>query len=200
MIALLRGKLLVKEPTRIVLDVNGIGFELRVPLSTSSRLDETGNEVELLVEMEVTRSGFELFGFATKKEQEVFRLITSVKGVGACAALNLLSRFEPDEVVTAISQQNTRLLRSVPGIGEKKAAEILKASQETGDLGRQTEDRAPKTEHQTGSISAIKADAVMALVSLGLSRREAQDRLSRLRIEPDTSLQELLKKALTQNR
>ena len=200
MIALLRGKLLVKEPTRIVLDVNGIGFELRVPLSTSSRLDETGNEVELLVEMEVTRSGFELFGFATKKEQEVFRLITSVKGVGARAALNLLSRFEPDEVVTAISQQNTRLLRSVPGIGEKKAAEILKASQETGDLGRQTEDRAPKTEHQTGSISAIKADAVMALVSLGLSRREAQDRLSRLRIEPDTSLQELLKKALTQNR
>ncbi|MGQ9708146.1 MAG: Holliday junction branch migration protein RuvA [bacterium] len=196
MIALLRGKLAVKEPTRIILDVNGIGFELRIPLSTSERLAEPGNEVSLLIATQFTRAGFELFGFATEKEQNVFRLITSVKGVGPRAALNLLSRFDPDEVFEAIAQKDVELLRSVPGIGEKKAAEILKRIDSTLKESPVSTGKEPIVQ----KISAIQKDAIAALVSLGLSRKEAQERLSRLRIESQTSLNELLKKALAQNR
>lgn len=194
MIATLRGKVIIKEPTRVVLDVNGIGFELRVPLSTSSRLPEPGNEATVLIAMEFTKAGVELFGFFDKKEQEVFRLITAVRGVGPRAALNLLSRFEPDEVVEAIRNKDMGFLRSVPGIGEKKAAEILK---QFDTLQREMPERAGKI---TASASQLRNDAVAALVSLGLSKKEAQERLNRLQFEEKMSLQELLKKALSQSR
>ncbi|MEO0067842.1 MAG: Holliday junction branch migration protein RuvA [candidate division WOR-3 bacterium] len=194
MIAVLRGRVLTKEPTRAVLDVNGIGFELRVPLSTSSRLPEPGNEATVLVEVGFTKAGVELFGFFDKKEQEVFRLITAVKGVGPRAALNLLSRFEPEEVVEAIKNKDVGFLRSVPGIGEKKAGEIIKRFEgEKKEFAR----RAVKLPER---LSRLKTDAVNALVSLGLSRREAEERLNRLELKEEMSLQEVLKRALRQGK
>ncbi len=194
MIATLRGRLAVKEPTRIVLDVNGIGFEVKVPLSTSSRLPEPGNEVMVLIEMEFTKAGVEFFGFLNKKEQEVFRLITSVKGVGPRAGLNLLSRFEPDEVLKAIRNKDGDFLRSVPGIGEKKAAEILKRF----DMVQREEPERAQRISEMGD--QLRGDAIAALVSLGLSKKEARERLELVKLESDMSLQELLRKALSQPR
>ncbi len=190
MIVRLRGSLLIKEPTRLVVETAGIGFELLVPLSTSQRLPEPGNEVNLFVVTRFTPAGMELFGFFTLKEKEVFELLTSVKGVGPRAALNLLSRFEPEEVRAVITERKEDVLRSVPGIGPKKAAEIIKRAQ--------TEREAiPKIK---GPLISLLADAVAALVSLGLSRKEAEDRLRRIQFQPGMSLQEVLKAALTKRR
>ncbi len=190
MICCLKGKLLVKEPTRLVLDVNSIGFEVKVPISTSERLPDINAEVNLLIQMEISKAGIELFGFLTQQELAIFRMITGMKGVGPRVALNLLSRYQPDEVVSAIERKDLKLIRSIPGIGEKKAQAILNLVDT-----RIKETPGPANQSQS---SEIYQSAVNALISLGLSRKEAQERLSRIKFEPGLSLTELLKKALAQ--
>ncbi|MGQ9678879.1 MAG: Holliday junction branch migration protein RuvA [bacterium] len=187
MIAQLQGILVVKEPTRVVVDVGGLGLELKVPLSTSYELPGCNEEVKLLVVTEITRAGLNLYGFASQREKEVFELLTGVRGVGPKAALNLLSRWSPDEITSAINQGKTDLLRSAPGIGPKKVDALLKRFRE----------QAPSTEKPTNRcISPTVVDALNALVSLGLSRKEAQERLAKLEVTPETTLQEILKLAL----
>ena len=184
MIGALRGRIVEKEPTRIALDCSGIGFELRVPLSTTRSLPDAGQEARLLVVMRVTRSGVDLFGFMDKEERDVFNMLTSVKGIGPRAGLNLLSRFAPQEILDVIAAGRIEVIRSVPGIGPKRADSILKKLQGEVPQPRQAQ--------------PMLADAAAALMSLGLSRREAQERLSRVEFKPDMSLQELLKLALAQ--
>ena len=184
MIALLRGVLVEKEPTRVVVDCQGIGFGLKVPLSTSRRLAEVGAEVALCVHTHFTRERVELFGFLDKEEMTAFQRLTSVSGIGPKAGLNLLSRFAPEEIDSIIVQGKADVLRSVPGIGPTKADNIIKKLQA----------EAPAPEAGSGLL----ADAESALVSLGLTHREARERLRRVGSAGSASLQDLLKLALAQ--
>lgn len=187
MIAQIQGALVAKEPTRVVISTGGLGLELNVPLSTSRFLPACNEEVKLFVVMEVTRSGVNLYGFATSREKEVFELLTSVRGVGPKAALNLLSQWSPDEITAAINQEKTDLLRSAPGIGPKKVDAILKRFREQASV--------PETaSHLCSSPPLI--DAENALISLGLTRKEARERLMKLKVTPELPLQEILKRAL----
>lgn len=184
MLARLRGVLAEKEPTRVVVECLGIGFSLKVPLSTSRRLAEVGTEVALSVHTHFTRDGVELFGFLDKAEMVAFQRLTSVSGIGPKAGLNLLSRFAPEEIDAVIVQGKADVLRSVPGIGPTKADNIIKKLQA----------EAPPPEAGSGLL----ADAESALVSLGLTHREARERLRRVGSAGSVSLQELLKLALAQ--
>lgn len=185
MISRLRGRVAEKEPTRVVVDCAGVGYELRVPLSTSGRLPEPGAEAEMFVEMSVGRNGIALFGFLSEAEREVFRLLTSVQGIGPRAGLNLLSRLEPNEIKEVIAAGRLEILRSVPGIGPKRADSILKKLQTALPA-------AP-------AASPLQADAESALVSLGLTRKEARDRLARVKPVPE-KLADLLRAALADTR
>ncbi len=184
MITQLRGKIINKQPTLVVLESAGIGFEINVPLSTSRHLPDPPEEVTLLVVMNIGRNEVQLYGFRTREEKDTFLLITGVKGVGPKAALNLLSRFQPQEIVAAIAQGKTDLLKSAPGIGDKKAESIA----------RLLRSRVPAP--ATVPEPSILRDAIAALISLGLTQKEARERLARLVIKPDTSLQEVLLFAL----
>jgi Holliday junction DNA helicase RuvA len=184
MLARLRGVLVEKEPTRVIVECQGIGFGLKVPLSTSRRLPEAGSEVVLRVHTSFIRDGVELFGFIDKEEMTAFQRLTSVSGIGPRAGLNLLSRFTPSEIDSVIATGKTDILRTVPGIGPTKADSIIKKLQA----------EAPPPEVGAGLL----ADAESALVSLGLTRREARDRLRRVGAAENLSLQELLKLALAQ--
>ncbi len=184
MLARLRGVLVEKEPTHVVVDCQGIGFGLKVPLSTSRRLAEVGSEVVLRVHTHFIRDGVELFGFIDKEEMAAFQRLTSVSGIGPKAGLNLLSRFTPEEIGSVIAIGKADVLRTVPGIGPTKADSIIKKLQA----------EAPPA----GAGSELLADAESALVSLGLTRREARDRLRRVGAAENLSLQELLKLALAQ--
>jgi Holliday junction DNA helicase RuvA len=183
-ISRLQGVLEEKEPTRLVLDCRGIGFELRVPLSTSRALPETGAEVQVLVEPYFTRDGLDLYGFGTRAERDIFRLLTSVKGIGPKAGLNLLSRFTPEEIRQFISQGRSDVLRTVPGLGPKKVDNII----------RQLEGAAPALP----ADSPLLVDAASALQNLGLTRKEARDRLARVQVADSMTLQDLLRLALAQ--
>lgn len=190
MISQIQGKLISKEPTRVVVTAGGIGFELIVPLSTSRLLPGCNEEVSLLVVFTLDRAGVQLYGFATQKEKEVFELLTSVKGLGPKAALNLLSRWTPEEITSAINQGKTELLRSAPGIGPKKVEAILKRFHENVPTGVELSDELCKP--------GVLADALNALTALGLTRKEAQERLTKLKITPEMNLQDILKQALAQ--
>jgi Holliday junction DNA helicase RuvA len=184
LLARLRGILVEKEPTRVVVECQGIGLGLKVPLSTSRRLAEVGSEVALHVHTHFTRDGVELFGFLDKEEMTAFQRLTSVSGIGPKAGLNLLSRFTPAEIDSIIANGKADVLRTVPGIGPTKADSIIKKLQA----------EAPPAE----AGSELLADAESALVSLGLTHREARDRLRRAGTVENLSLQELLKLALAQ--
>ncbi len=184
MLARLHGALVEKEPTRIVVDCQGIGFGLKVPLSTSRRLSDIGSEVVLLVHTHFTRDGVELFGFLDKEELSAFQRLTSVSGIGPKAGMNLLSRFAPGEIDSIIADGKAEVLRTVPGIGPTKADNIIKKLQA----------EAPPSE----AGSELMADAESALVSLGLTHREARERLRRVGSAESLNLQELLKLALAQ--
>ncbi|MBM3330352.1 Holliday junction branch migration protein RuvA [candidate division WOR-3 bacterium] len=182
MLARLRGLLAEKDPTRVVVDCQGIGFGLKVPLSTSRRLADDGGEVTLHVHTHFTREGVELFGFLDKDERTAFQRLMSVSGIGPKAGLNLLSRFAPAEIESIIANGKADVLRTVPGIGPTKADSIIKKLQ------------AEALPPEGGS--GLLADAESALVSLGLTHREAKERLRRVGSAESLSLQELLKLAL----
>ncbi len=184
MLERLRGILVDKEPTHIVVDCQGMGFGLKTPLSTSRRLADVGSEVVIRVHTHFARDGVELFGFLDKEEMIAFQRLTSVSGIGPKAGLNLLSRFAPAEIDSIIANGKADVLRTVPGIGPTKADNIIKKLQA----------EAPPPE--TGS--GLLADAESALVSLGLTHREARERLRRVGAAESMSLQDLLKLALAQ--
>jgi holliday junction DNA helicase RuvA len=182
MIAFLTGVIRVKQPTRVVLDVSGIGFELQVPLATSRKLGDVELTANLFVQSVFTREGMFLYGFATPDEKDVFNQLTSVQGIGPKAGLNLLSRFEPSEIKAIIAEQRIETLETVPGIGPKRAARILGKLQETAPTEISTE---PALEN-----------AINALMSLGLTRREAVARLDKIPERVSLDLNELLRRVL----
>lgn len=184
MIARLRGTLAEKEPTRVVVDCQGIGFGLKVPLSTSRRLGDVGSEVALRVHTHFTRDAVELFGFIDRDEMSAFQRLTSVSGIGPKAGLNLLSRFAPAEIDSIIATGKAEVLRTVPGIGPTKADNIIKKLQA----------EAPSP----AAGSELLSDAESALVSLGLTHREARERLRRVGPAEHLVLQDLLRLALAQ--
>jgi len=182
MIAQLRGTLRAKSPTRVVVDCQGTGYDVGVPLSTSSRLGGVGDAVDLLVVTRFTRAGVELYGFLDGDERDVFRLLLSVKGIGPKAGLNFLSRLSPDEIRATIARGDIAVIQTVPGIGPKRAARVL------ADLADKT---TPPAEDRP-----LLRDAVAALQSLGLTSKEARSRLERLSVGEGVTLQDVLRQAL----
>jgi Holliday junction DNA helicase RuvA len=183
MISFIRGKIINKAPTVLTIDCQGMGFLIHTPLSTSQKIGEKGSDTSLQVETIFTRNGISLYGFATQEEQEVFNILTEVPGIGPKAALSLLSRLEAKEVIKMIAQGKVEILQTIPGIGKKKAAMIVFKLKE--NLG--------ETEEPSDMIN----DALKALISLGISRKEAKERLNRISDIQDLTLNEILSKALS---
>lgn len=119
MIAQIRGRLTVKEPHRIVVDVNGVGYLVFIPLSTFYRLPEVPGEVFLHTHTHVRDDAIQLFGFHTRDEQVLFELLQGVTGIGPRLATNILSGISADELIPALSEGDLARLRAVPGVGEE---------------------------------------------------------------------------------
>src|SRR3954452_19174651 len=124
MIAHLRGRLLEKHPNRVIVDVQGVGYEAQVPLSTFYDLVEPGAEVSLRIHTHVREDALSLYGFATLLELQLFERLISVSGIGPKLALAVLSGIEPNELIAAIKQSDIARLTGIPGIGKKTAERI----------------------------------------------------------------------------
>jgi len=192
MYAYLKGKLVFKSPAVVHMDVNGIGFEINISLNTYSKL-QTLEEACLFVHFQVKEDAHNLFGFFDREEKEVFVQLLGVSGVGAATARLMLSNLKPDEVCAAIAEGNVRLLESVKGIGKKTAERLVL------ELRDKVRKIAPETAIQGGwQGNSLTADALNALIALGISRPMAENAIRKtVQAEPTINhLELLIKKAL----
>ena len=186
MISRLTGVLAEKAPPHVLVDVQGVGYEVQVPMSTFYNLPELGAKVTLLTQFIVREDAQLLFGFLTAAERESFRELIKVSGVGPRIALALLSGLSANELAQAVSAQDTTRLVKVPGIGKKTAERLLLELK--GKL-------APALVLPgQAAASDAQADILQALMALGYSDKEAQAALKALPV--DVSVSDGIKQAL----
>ena len=165
MIGRITGKLLAKQPPQIIVDVQGVGYEIDVPMSTLYQLPAIGADVMLFTHLTVREAAHLLYGFATERERTVFRQLLKISGVGARTALSVLSGMSVNDLHVAVSQQDTGRLTKIPGIGKKTAERLLL---ELKDKLKVTVMLTPAT-----AAASASSDIVNALLSLGYNDKEA---------------------------
>lgn len=170
MIAQLRGRLVRKEPHRVVVDVGGVGYQVFIPLSTFYKLPDVPGEVLLHTHTHVREDVIQLYGFHTLDEQALFELLQGVSGIGPRLATSILSGISVEELVPALSEGDLARLRAVPGVGKKLAERLaveLRDKVGTLHLAAPAPALAPAAEDRELD------DVVSALVNLGCNRKEA---------------------------
>jgi Holliday junction DNA helicase RuvA len=194
MIARLCGTLVDKSPSRIVIDVGGVGYDVQIPLSTFYPLGDAGSDVVLRVHTHVREDAIALFGFATPLEHDLFERLIAINGVGPKLALAVLSGIEPLELIRAVRDQDVVRLTKIPGVGKKTAERI----------GLELKDRLPVVPEAAGqgrTGSAVederRSDLLSALLNLGYQRAPAEKALDKALAEArQGTFQQLLKSVL----
>lgn len=179
MIHSLRGKLIYTDTSTAVVECGGVGFKCNTSLNTLRQLASVGNDVFLLTYMNVREDAIDLFGFFDQSELEMFKLITSVSGVGPKLALSILSEFEPDKLTLFIASGDSKSITRASGVGAKLAQRIvLELKDKIGAASFTGSDEVAAV--ASSAKNASVNEAVEALVSLGYSQSEAALALSKL--------------------
>ena len=197
MIAHLRGSILEKHPNRIVVDVNGVGYDVFVPLSTFYGLGDPDSDIALRIHTHVREDAITLYGFATLLEQELFERLIGVSGIGPKLALAVLSGIEPIELLRAIEHGDIARLTGIPGVGKKTSERIV----------LELKDRLPRAQVATVAAGAaapdargLRDDVLSALVNLGyhrpLAEKAVEAATKMLGSTSDAGFEHLLKQAL----
>jgi Holliday junction DNA helicase RuvA len=194
MIAHLRGRLLEKHPNRVIVDVQGVGYDVHVPLSTFYEMAEPGGEIVLRIHTHVREDALVLYGFATMLELQIFERLISVSGIGPKLALAVLSGIEPNELVAAIRQANVARLTGIPGIGKKTAERLgLELKDKMATLLPAELPASPAA----AASETLRTDVLSALMNLGYHRPLAERALdAALNAVPNGPFEPTLKYAL----
>ena len=168
MIASLRGKLLEKEPARVVIDVHGVGYEVFIPTTTFTSMPSPGSDVALEIHTHVREDALALYGFSSRQERRVFERLITISGIGPRLAVTILSGGSVDGLVGAIRHGDLARLTSIPGVGKKTAERIVV---ELKDKLQDFATEAPKP--------AVETDVLSALENLGYSRPVVEAALRR---------------------
>ena len=190
MITQIRGRLVEKNPTYVVVDCAGVGYLLHVSLQTFSSLP-TDENIRLFTHLSIREDAHTLYGFITKTEREVFKLLISVSGVGPSIARTMLSSMSSEEVQNAIASENVALIQSVKGIGAKTAQRVIV------DLKVKILKTFDIDEVSLSSNNTNKEEALSALEVLGFNRRQSEKVITAiLKDTPNETVELLIKKAL----
>jgi Holliday junction DNA helicase RuvA len=194
----LRGTLAEKQPPHLVLDVNGLGYELEVPMTTLYRLPPVGETVMLHTHLVVREDAQLLYGFFERRERELFRELIRLNGVGPKLALALMSGLDVDELVRCVQAQDTSALVKIPGVGKKTAERLLvelkdrfKAWETVPSLFQLV----PNGPQGPTPVHSAETDAVSALISLGYKPQEASRAVAAIDAKGLTS-EELIRRSL----
>jgi len=193
-IAHLRGRILEKHPNRIVVDVNGVGYDVAVPLSTFYDLGDAGADVSLRIHTHVREDALALYGFASALELDLFERLIGVSGIGPKLGLAVLSGIEPLDLIRAIEQADVARLTAIPGVGKKTSERIV----------LELKDRLPKAQvvavaagFMAEEPPALRDDLLSALVNLGYHRPLAEKAVAAaIKTTPDGGFERTLKQAL----
>jgi Holliday junction DNA helicase RuvA len=188
MIGQLRGRLIEKNPTEVIIDCAGVGYEVKISLNTFAQL---GSEeaVVLFTRLIVREDAHLLYGFATKEEREMFTHLISVSGIGPNTAMIMLSSLVPDEIAHAIQSEDVRTIQSIKGIGAKTAQRVII------DLKDKMVKMVFTTENMFGQNNTNRFDALTALLSLGFDKKAAEKAIDKI-ATGDESVEQLIKGAL----
>lgn len=194
MIGYLTGKIISKKPTRILLDVNGVGYTVNISISTFEKLPDLNESASLFIHTSVKEDAIDLYGFFTPSEKEMFELLISVSGIGPKLAQSLLSGIQVDELKYAIDEGNLSRITAVPGIGRKTAERLLVELRDK--INKLTEKFEPA---EAGAPSSVRSDAIAALVNLGYNLKTAE-KIVRDVMNSRTSvtIEDVIKEALSQ--
>lgn len=190
MITHLKGKLVEKSPTNIVIEVNGIGYWVNISLTTFSQIPDNEN-IKLFTHLQIKEDSHSLYGFYTKREREIFRLLILVSGVGTSTARTMLSSLNPEQLVEAISSNNVSVIQSVKGIGSKTAQRLI----------IELRDKILKIydidETYVNSNNTNREEALSALEVLGINKKSSERLVDNIIKEnQDISVEEIIKETL----
>ncbi len=191
MIAQLHGRLLRKGPQEAIVDVEGVGYRVTIPLSTFYRIGEPGQEVTLLTHTHVREDTLALFGFLTAAEQALFERLIGVSGVGPKLAVAILSGIEAPDLVAALRASDVVRLTRIPGVGRKTAERLVLELKDKVQGLAATEEPTP-----AAAAGSAKEDLVSALLHLGYSRPEAERGVDRALKEGEGRFEDLLRRTL----
>lgn len=193
MIGYLQGNLLRTTPERLLLDVQGVGYEVHIPLSTYYEIERRapGDRVALYIHTQVREDDISLFGFWTEREKLLFERLIAVSGIGARLARVVLSGMAPDDLLTAIAGGDVGRLSTIPGVGKKTAERmVLELKDKMRELAAELPERA-------AAAAPADQDVVSALVNLGYKSTLAERAVAEVRRErPDAAFNELLRASL----
>jgi Holliday junction DNA helicase RuvA len=193
-IAHLRGRIFEKQPNRVVVDIDGVGYQVFVPLSTFYVVGEPGSEIALRIYTHVREDALALYGFATVLEQDLFERLIGVSGIGPKLALSVLSGIEPLDLVQAIDRGDVGRLTGIPGVGKKTSERIV----------LELKDKLPRLPRTAAGAATgeaepapLRDDLLSALVNLGYHRPLAEKAVaSALKAAPNVGFERTLKQAL----
>lgn len=203
MIGFLRGLLVQKQPPLLLLDVNGVGYEIEAPMSTFYQLETVSEEVTILTHMHVREDAMLLFGFASESERVLFKTLIKVNGVGAKMALGILSAMSVNEFCSYVDQADISALTRIPGVGKKTAERLqiemrdrLKPVVESGILDYQpVASSAGDGQSAPLFASSIQKSASEALIALGYKENQAEKMVAAA-FEEGLTLEAIIKRAL----
>ncbi|WP_422081742.1 Holliday junction branch migration protein RuvA [Ulvibacterium sp.] len=190
MIHHLKGKLIEKNPTHVIIECGGVGYFVNISLHTFSKISDS-ESINLFTHLQVKEDSHTLFGFAEKSEREIFRLLLSVSGIGSSTARTMLSSLSPPQIREAIANDNVATIQAIKGIGAKTAQRVILDLRDkilkVYDMGEVSID----------SNNTNKEEALSALEVLGFARRQAEKAVDKvLNQDPSLSVENIIKHAL----
>ena len=196
MIGYIEGKLSVKTPAFIVIDIGGVGYEMHISLTTYNQIGKAGEKLKILTYLYVKEDKLDLYGFATEDEKGFFKTLISISGIGPSVAIKILSAIKVDRFKAAIMDENIGILTTIPGIGKKTAQRIIVELKDK--IGILTDKEKSYLIDKDPEERAVINDSISALVSLGYSRAIAQRSVDRVLSETKEKLkiEELIRKSL----
>ncbi|MEN9998689.1 MAG: hypothetical protein RI922_1679 [Bacteroidota bacterium] len=188
MIGHLNGKLVEKNPTELIIECGGVGYEVKISLNTFSALG-SDESIKVFTKLVVREDAHILYGFASKEEREMFNHLVSVSGIGPNTAMIMLSSLVPDEIAHAIQSEDVRTIQSIKGIGAKTAQRVII------DLKDKMLKMVFSSENIFNQNNTNRFDALTALVSLGFDKKSAEKAIDKI-ATGDESVELLIKEAL----
>ena len=190
MIGYLHGKIISKKPTKLLIDVNGVGYIVNISISTFEKISDKV-EVSLFTYLSVREAAMDLFGFYSLAEKEMFELLISVSGIGPKSAQSILSGIQIEDLKDALKSGNISRLISIPGIGRKTAERMVI------ELRDKVESLAESVDGVSFGSSSVRGDAIAALINLGYNQKVAERMVRSITDKlPNVSIEDLIKEAL----
>lgn len=197
MISYIRGELAAFEEDKVIVDVGGIGYGIYMPAQAMGMLPAAGNEVKIHTYLNVKEDAMQLFGFLTRDDLEVFKLVIGVNGIGPKGGLSILSQLTPDDLRFAVMANDVKAIQAAPGIGKKTAEKLileLKDKLSIEDVLNRDEQTDTIVSQTAGQ--EVQSDAVQALVALGYGSTEALRAVKKVEMEKEATAEDILKQAL----